>query len=329
MPMVLTAAADSRESLDPPSGVRVAGLAVPPPDAGDLRAGAETVHEPLVQLAQAVDPRVAQLEEQVRRLTGMLEELNFQILQMQDQLRRMQEDNEQRFQEIEQRRSQGPGAGQRDHARDDGPPAVDDGDFAALPPLDGGSPQVGQPPLDGSSRQLGQPPRTFGTITFDENGNFRGAGIPGGQSQGEPRAGQDDTTVAALPPGGGDADELYRNSYQFILSGDYGTAESGFRELIDRYPDGEHAADAHFWLGEALLAQGKPREAAETFLTASRSFPNASKAPDTLFKLGVALAALDQRGVACATFAEVGQRFPQASGALKERVRQEQARISC
>jgi TolA-binding protein len=48
------------------------------------------------------DPRVTQLEEQVRRLAGTVEELNFQILQMQDQLRRMQEDYEFRFQELEE-----------------------------------------------------------------------------------------------------------------------------------------------------------------------------------------------------------------------------------
>jgi TolA-binding protein len=54
-----------------------------------------------VQLAQAGDPRVIELEEQVRQLNGLVEELNFQVLQMQDQIRKMQEDNEFRFQQLE------------------------------------------------------------------------------------------------------------------------------------------------------------------------------------------------------------------------------------
>ena len=51
--------------------------------------------------AQINDPRILQLEEQVRQLTGRVEELNFQMLQMQEQMRRQQEDNEFRFQQLE------------------------------------------------------------------------------------------------------------------------------------------------------------------------------------------------------------------------------------
>src|SRR5690606_29756540 len=221
--------------------------------------------------AQTSDPRVAQLEEQVRQLTGTLEELNFQILQMQDQLRRMQEDNEIRFQELEQKRSDAGGAAPTQ-------------DRAAVGSGDGGSGGSGDddyyaasPRVEDGSTVTGAPPRTFGTITFDENGNASGAGLPEQTDEG--------STVAALPSGSGGDDELYRNSYEFILSGDYGTAETGFRDLLAQYPDSEHAADAHFWLGEALLAQQKPREAAEIFLAASRDYPQARKAPDTLFKL--------------------------------------------
>lgn len=259
--------------------------------------------------AAQTDPRVTQLEEQVRQLTGTIEELNFQILQMQDLIRRMQEDNELRFQEIEGRRSDAGGA----ERPSDNATTAPDGN--------GGTLNAEVPRIEDGARVPGAPPRDFGTITFDADGNATGAGIVEQQDG--------DTAVASIPPGGDGADELYRNSYEFILSGDYGTAEAGFRELIERYPSGEHAADAHFWLGEALLAQERPREAAEVFLTASRNFPQARTAPDTLLKLGVSMAALGQRDVACATYGEVEQRFPQATDALKERIRQEQALASC
>src|SRR6185436_15692021 len=54
-----------------------------------------------VVMAQASDPRVTQLEEEIRRLSGTIEELNFQVLQMQEQMRKMQEDTDFRFQELE------------------------------------------------------------------------------------------------------------------------------------------------------------------------------------------------------------------------------------
>ena len=134
--------------------------------------------------------------------------------------------------------------------------------------------------------------------------------------------------VAALPTTNS-AEELYRNSYQFILSGDYGTAEQGFRDHITRFPKDPRAADAHYWLGESLLGQQKYRDAAETFLAASKDYPKAKKAPDMLLKLGVSLVGLKQHDVACATFSEIGKRYPDISPTLKERVKQERALAAC
>jgi len=297
-------------------------------------------------LAQAGDPRVTQLEEQVRQLNGLVEELNFQILQMQEQLRKMQEDNEFRFQELEQRRTDAGGAAprSRDTARNEAaqPPQVGQtarGDtIEQIIETPNGT--LNQPPAtagQSTSPRLGEPPRTFGRITFDANGNVvggasgdpapaRSAGSLPGVETGPSRP--DQTTVAALPSNG-DPEALYRDSYQFILSGDYATAEQGFRQLVDGHPSSPRIADAQFWLGEAQLAQGKNREAAQTFLAANRAYPNAPKAPDTMLKLGMALAAMKQKDVACATFAEVSKRYPKASPAILDRARQEQSRTSC
>jgi tol-pal system protein YbgF len=279
---------------------------------------------PLIFSAPAMaqtDPRVSELEEQVRRLGGTIEELNFQILQMQDQMRRMQEDFEFRFQEMEQ-----------------------GGGSSGTPTLERqGSLPGGEPPRDqtaeiieqeGDSAQLGAPPREFGTIVFDAQGNVVGSSVldnpPAGQTLPSAEAmPADETVVAALPPSGDGPDSLYRNAYEFILSGDYATAEAGFRRFIEEHAGNENEPDARFWLGEAQLAQNKHRDAAETFLAASRDFPESRKAPEMLYKLGVSLSGLNQRDVACATFAEVSRRYPQASEALMERVRQGQSAASC
>ena len=272
---------------------------------------------PRVQLAQAGDPRIPALEEQLRDLTGRVEELNFLLLQMQDQMRKMQEDNEFRLQQLEEKRGDAGGnAGSRVTAVDPAAPAT---------------PSV---PQDLTAR--GEPPRTLGTVTFDANGNPTGGTLDTSGAtvgSGEPMMDQDgvetdDTKVAALPPTD-DPEELYRNAYNFILSGDYPTAEAGFREHIERFPNDPKTSDARYWLGEALLGMEQYRSAAEMFLAANREFPNSSKAPDMLLKLGVSLAALQQRDVACATYAEIGKRYRDVSSALKERVRAEQALAGC
>ncbi|MBX3566593.1 MAG: tol-pal system protein YbgF [Rhizobiaceae bacterium] len=273
--------------------------------------------QPLL-LAQASDPRVVSLEEQVRALNGTIEELNFQVLQLQEQLRKMQEDNEFRFQELEKR---GDAGGKKDRTVASAPAAAPPEASAAQPGtvdevIAGDTTSATQPGADGT---LGAPPKTFGSLSVDENGNVieEGAVAP-----------SDGAAVAALPPSN-DPEELYRNSYQFILSGDYAIAESGFRQHIERFPQDGRAADAHFWLGESLLGQKKYRDAAETFLNANKQYPKSKKAADMLLKLGISLIGLNQREVACATFGEVGKRYPNASAALKDRVKQEQARAAC
>ncbi|RWH80394.1 MAG: tol-pal system protein YbgF [Mesorhizobium sp.] len=302
-----------------------------------------------VQFAQDGTGTTA-LEEQLRQMNGKIEELNFQVLQMQEQIRKQQEDNEFRFQQLE-----GGSQGAQQPAEQKKSDATTDRSVAEAPATHSPA-DAGTPPADGQSGEVivesptgepgtvipGTPPKTFGTITVDKNGNVidadgntqanapaqNTAPVPGGQAAGTQAGKSDDTVVAALPATD-DPEELYRNSYQFILSGDYSTAEQGFRDHIARFPKDAKTADAHYWLGESLLGQQKYRDAAETFLAASKDYPKAKKAPDMLLKLGVSLVGLNQRDVACATFGEIGKRYPNVSGTLKERVKQERALAAC
>lgn len=314
------------------------------------------------QVAQQDGASATGLEDQLRQMNGKIEELNFQILQMQEQIRKQQEDNEFRFQQLEG----GTQGGQQpaSQKKSDATPAPNsDGNTesgtnnsvaeapATQAPADAGNQSdggqsVGEVIVESQTGDPGKvitgaPPKTFGTITVDKNGNVVNAdgntqaSAPAETAPAAPapatdaKAGKSGGTVVAALPSTNDPDELYRNSYQFILSGDYGTAEQGFRDHISRFPKDTKAADAHYWLGESLLGQQKYRDAAEVFLAASKDYPKAKKAPDMLLKLGVSLVGLKQNDVACATFGEIGKRYPDISSALKERVKQERALAAC
>lgn len=255
-----------------------------------------------------------QLDEQIRLLNGKVEELTFQILQMQEQMRKLQEDNEFRFQELEKSK-QGKAA-----------PEKPTENAAAAPeeaPAEPGAVRVvtteGGAPADEVAAAIegaGEPPQDLGAIKFDENGN------PIGATAAEP--GQ----VAAIPASENPAD-LYKTGYDHVLSGDYLNAEAAFRTHIESFPADPQTADARYWLGESLIGQAKYRDAAEILLKAQKEFPKSKKAPDMLLKLGVSLSALDNKDVACATFAQVSKKYPKAPAALVERVAAEQAKAGC
>ena len=315
--------------------------------------------EPPTQVAQQSNGVGAVgIEDQIRQMNGKIEELNFQILQMQEQIRKQQEDNEFRFQQLEggdqgkQKKSEATEPTARKVAEAPAQPVDSGAQTASAAPGQSGqsTDEIGEVIMDSGDGAPGKagrgmPPKTFGTITVDKNGNVVDAGQGAASAPAQPAAVSQDndtqdggtqgagaqdggTVVASLPPTD-NADELYRNSYQFILSGDYKTAEQGFRDHISRFPKDSKAPDAHYWLGEALLGQQKYRDAAEVFLAASKDYPKAKKAPDMMLKLGVSLVGLHQRDVACATFSEIGKRYPDVSGALKSRIKQEEALASC
>lgn len=277
-------------------GHALAQMPVPPVDVGAAR------HNRIVVPVQAIDPRVGQLEEQVRALNGRIEDLNFLVLELQEMLRKQQKDNEFRFQELEN----GKGAAPQQSGDAGG----------SIEPND---PQNGVAAIDPATGvQPGAPQQNLGTVTFDANGNP----IGGNPSANNAVAG------AGVPAGLGDT-ELFEASYNLVLAGDYGAAESALQEHISRFPKSKRASDAKYWLGESQLGQEKYTDAAESFLAISRDYPKSQRAPEALLKLGISMAALKKNDIACATFSEVIKRYPDADGALKSRIDTEKAAAQC
>lgn len=294
-----------------------------------------TEHSPKaeVHLAQVTDPtvRVQQLEEEIRALNGRIEEMSFQLLQMQETIRKQQEDNEFRFQDLEKKSGSltrpVTGSEQQDSVAEiitetpDVGATADASGTGQAPGAAPGEQTLGSIALDDSGLPV--------TATLNEGAVDNGAGaLPGvdtgvtAPSTSAPAAPQQ---TASLNSEG----DVYQVAYAHVLSGDYSLAESEFRDFIAAYPSSAKIADAHFWLGEALYSQGNFNEAAKTFLNAHQSYNTSPKAPEMLLKLGMSLAALDNTETACATLREVSKRYPKASRAVVSKVASEQKRLSC
>jgi tol-pal system protein YbgF len=330
----------------------------------------ELVTEPgTYQFAQTADAtvRVNQLEEQVRALNGKIEDLNFIILQLQEQMRKMQEDIEFRFQEIEQKRGalgnrndsvaairvqpqvednaqsqqdQGAAIGGQQEGIGNGDPPRNQGSSEAVGEQAPGVIRT----IDGVEIFEGKPGQVepgggqvLGKMVFDANGNLVDTAIekpldltqpPAAQQLDQQQAPRQQQTALVADPAKV-ADQAYDLGYTYVQAGDYRHAANSFREFVRDYPRHAKIAEANFWLGESLLAMRNFEDAAKVFLDTHKKYPNARLAPQTLLKLGVSLAGMNQRELACATFAEVNKKYPKASESVRTKVVSEQKAANC
>ncbi|MCL6710057.1 tol-pal system protein YbgF [Pseudomonas sp. R2.Fl] len=328
------------------SGAAQSFQLTPPAPVTDARTRA-TVGDAPVQLAQSADSstRVMQLEEEIRSLNGRIEEMSFQLLQMQEQIRKFQEDNEFRFQELEKSGVKKSDASPATPSQETSsvaeivtkPPEASGGEVASI---DTGS--ISDNLGSSDTAGLGAPEQTLGSIQLDAGGMPVGAtlnessvatsSLPGVEV---PASLPGTDAAATVATGSAEVASLdsendsYQAAYGHVLSGDYAVAENEFRDFISRYPGSSKVADANFWLGEAQYSQGNFNDAAKTFLNAHQSYGTSPKAPEMLLKLGMSMSALDNNETACAIFAEVGKRYPKASRAVITKVATEQKRLSC
>lgn len=317
-------------------------------------------------LAQSadLDPeiRIERLENQLRKLTGQNEELQYRNRQLEEQLRALQGAGQAPAQQT-------PIAQQPPLARPTSPnvaspvptqsPTIQQPTYgnsvAAAPPVisapvaatgrrgDAFDPSQ-NPNAPGVPRALGggQAPLNQTPLNDDTP-----VGAPGGRGAGEPldlsNVGGRNQNVApaqnniplnntaslnTAPPSQTPRDE-FDLGIGYIQRKDYALAEETMRGFAQKYPSDRLIPDSQYWLGESLFQRQKYREAAEAFLGVTTKFENSSKAPDSLLRLGQSLAALKEKEAACAAFAEVTRKYPKASNGVKQGVTREQKRVGC
>jgi tol-pal system protein YbgF len=293
--------------------------------------------EQLAQLSGAdMVVRFERLENQIRQLTGVVEQLQFRNQQLEQQLKRMQDDNEYRFQELGARGGSQPQMQQTPAQQPSRPPAGSQRRGDAFDPNQ-------SPNAPGAPRTLGGMPATAAIAPPQDSAVANDeppVGVPGGRTAGAPldlstlsaNASRDPALspdgqqaslgnlpppparnpnatgaqVAAVPPTQTPKDE-FALGYGYLQRKDYALAEETLREFLKKFPRDRLAAEAEFWVGESLFQRQRYRDAAESFLRVSTKYNGPAKAPDALLRLAQSLAAL----------------------ALRQTVEREQKRVKC
>jgi tol-pal system protein YbgF len=241
------------------------------------------------------DIRMDQLEQQMRTLTGQLEEVQYGISDLKSRLDKQQADDEQRFQALEH-----PDAG-------NAPPAG--GKQAAVAAPVTATP--GKPASPGGAGNMDQPASTGGFLT-----------PPGGGAPPPP-------AKAAVSLPSGTTTDQYNYAFGLLRSQDYPAAEAAFTQFVQKHPQDELAGNAQYWLGETYFVRNDYNSAAAAFAKGYQLYPKSPKAQDNLLKLGVSLGNIGRKQDACFAFGKLERDFPNLAPTNKERATREKQRLGC
>lgn len=116
-------------------------------------------------------------------------------------------------------------------------------------------------------------------------------------------------------------DAAYKAALKVALSGHSAEGISRFREFLQQYPQGRYAANAEYWIGECLYAQGKYKEALAQFQTVNTNYPRHHKNADALLKAGMSLSRLGDKPGAAQKYQTLLADFPNSEAARMVRSR--------
>ncbi|MEI6414322.1 MAG: tol-pal system protein YbgF [Pseudomonadota bacterium] len=170
---------------------------------------------------------------------------------------------------------------------------------SAVPPASGGTPAL--PPAEGNraSADSRQP-----SSDYDDEAP------PEAPERPAPRA----NTSRAPTPTGGEA-LGYQQAFELLNQGRYTEASEAFQDFLTRYPDGKHAENAQYWLGETRYATRDFPAALREFQRLLSRNPQSSKASSALLKIGYIQIEQGETAKARETLSNLVKRYPDSTEA--------------
>jgi tol-pal system protein YbgF len=131
-----------------------------------------------------------------------------------------------------------------------------------------------------------------------------------GASDSTGKSSYSDSLLTSLKSNLAGAKTLYESAFQDLVKGRYKLAESGFRQYLQLFPEGELSDNAQYWIGECYYAQQQFREASQAFNAVITRFPRGDKVPAAMLKLGYSQYALGRRDSALSTLQDLARKHP-------------------
>lgn len=109
--------------------------------------------------------------------------------------------------------------------------------------------------------------------------------------------------------------QIYQGAYDLIKAKKYADAVNKLQGMLEKYPSGQFAANAHYWLGELHGLLNNNDQSAAEFATVIKDFPESPKVADAQLKLGLIYAGQFKWPEAKAAFKKVMSRYPGTASA--------------
>lgn len=261
-----------------------------------------------------VEIRLNSIEQQLRDLTGKVEQQDFAVKQVQDQLQKSLTDMDLRFRDLEARANGGSAA-----------PAATEPSASTMmdaPP---------QPMPTGMPRALAAPSPADSAADAaapDINAPDINAPAPS-DSPTQQNLGIVPEKSVQAPQSSGNAANDYEAAFAHLKSGNYNLAQVGFNQFIKSYPNDPLTANAVYWIAETYYGQKKYDQSARAFAESYKKYPKGPKAADSLLKLGLSLAASGKTQDSCVTLKQVKKQFATGEASVLRRTDQELKRLGC
>lgn len=122
---------------------------------------------------------------------------------------------------------------------------------------------------------------------------------------------QEDVAASLLPA------KIYNDAYNAFLNNNFDGAAVGFKSYLSKFPAGETAEGAYFYLGESLYLKERWQDAALAYANVLEKFPQSARVPAARLKYAMALLKLpeDKKAEALKYLQSVVKDFPQSQEA--------------
>ncbi|MBW1998137.1 MAG: tol-pal system protein YbgF [Deltaproteobacteria bacterium] len=109
--------------------------------------------------------------------------------------------------------------------------------------------------------------------------------------------------------------ELYDASMASYKKGRYEEAMMGFREFLKKYPASDLADNAHFWIGESLMALKQYEKAILAYQDVIKKYPRGNKVPNAMLRQAMAFLEIKDRISAKLLLKKIIKKYPRSNEA--------------